>query len=202
MNKTSAKGKSGRGPRQNKAQPPSISTNIVYRHVFRFLSTTGTAKTISGVDLIGCTGVVNTAANTVTQISNSIKLHSVKVWTPPASQGASATCSLEWNSSLFNPTTEVSDSTMSTAIPAHIATSPPSGSEAAFWMSGATENVFTLVAPTGSIIDIDLSVVLVDTGAAGVVETTAAAGTLGEMYYLGLPNASPAYTPVSLNTIA
>lgn len=201
-NKSMQRGKRGQSNRQNKMTPPQLSTNVMYRHVYRFVSASDTAHSVQGSDLLGVCGTVNTAANIQTLITAAVKLHSVKIWTPPSAQGLSSTCSLEYANATFAPSSEVSDSTMSTAVPAHIASTPPAGSVAAFWITGTGNTIFTIVAPMGSIVDLDMSSVLVDTNAASNAITTTAAGTLGEVYYLGLPSTSPALTPVSLNTIA
>ncbi len=196
---------SSRGQRRprnkNAAQPPQLSTNVVLRHRFRFKSSVDTAVAITDRNLNQIFGAMCTVANTTLKgIVNAVKLHSVEVWTPPASQGAAATVSLQWNSGAFAPDVEVSDTTISTAMPAHIKTSPPPGSSASFWMGESAANtMFTLTAPTGSIIDVDVTGVLADTQAA-LTSYTVAAGTLGAFYYLPLDGATDGYLPVSLGT--
>ncbi len=180
--------------------PPQISTNISFRHKYRFVSTNGALQTIGSNDLCAVAGGVCTVANnTLSLIAAAVKLHRVQVWTPPATQGSSATCSLNWKSTSFSPNLEVSDSTMSVTTPAYISAVPPAGSQASFWaVSGSGQDLFDLVAPSGSIIDVDLTVVLND-GVAGASYTVAAA-TLGVLYFLPLDGGSDVYTPVSLST--
>jgi hypothetical protein len=97
---------------------------------------------------------------------------------------------------------EVSDTTVSTATPAHLKAIPPSNSVAGFWMlSSNNNNLFILTAPTGSIIDVDLDLIVQDDDAGGQTQITVATATLGAVYYLSLdPNATHRYVPVSLTT--
>ncbi len=62
----------------------------------------------------------------------------------------------------------------------------------------ANQDVFSLIAPVGSIIDLDMSVALANNATAATL--TVAAGTLGRLYYGPLDGASDVYTPVSLAT--
>ena len=194
------KGRKTNKQRGGRQQPPQLPTNVRVRHTFRFRSTSATATVITDTNLVDMCGGIGIIANTaIAQLALSAKLHSVSVWTPPASQGASATCSVEWASSSYSPQLEVSDTTISTAIPAHIRATPPPGSAAAFWMGQGGNAMFTLTAPTASIIDVDVSFLLNDSGAAAS-NYTAAAVTLGVLYYLPLDGATDRFLPVSLVT--
>ena len=142
----------------------------------------------------------STANNSVSLIANSVKVHKVSIWSPPAAQGGTATCSVTWSTANdYTAMVEVSDTTMSTAIPAHVSTKPPPGSAASFWLGAGTNTIFTVIAPTGSIIDVHCTHVLYDTQAAGTT-VTVAAGTLGALYYMPLDGATDVYLPVSLGT--
>jgi hypothetical protein len=84
-------------------------------------------------------------------------------------------------------------------VPAHVTSKPPVGSAASFWLGSASNTMFTLVAPVGSVIDVHCTHVLFDTQAAA--DTLAvAAGTLGALYYMPLDGVSDVYLPVSLGT--
>lgn len=181
--------------------PPQLRTNVIVKHRYRFTSTDGAAQTIVDSDVVGILGGVCRTANSVLSLlAASAKIHSVEIWSPPASQGAAATCSLEWASTDFSPTIEVSDTSVSVSEPAHIVAVPPSGSEASFWMApGGGKNIMIITAPAGSIIDVRCSHVLADAGTE-VGTYAVAAGTLGALYYLPLDGASDKYIPVSLTT--
>ncbi len=200
--KSRTKSKRSRNPGNRRAvKPPQLRSNIVIKHRYRFVSTSATAATITAGDLKGIAGAVCTVANsTLSMIADSFKLHSVEVWTPPASQGAAATCSLEWVGDVYGPTSEVSDTSVSVSDPAYIKAIPPSDASSAFWQGAvANDIVMILTCPVGSIIDVVCSHVLADDAAAGTTYLVAA-GTLGVLYYLPLDGSTDQYTPVSLNT--
>lgn len=193
--------KARRGPRKP-AQPPAVPTNVQVVHTYRFRSTAATRTAISMLDLLGIAGAVGRVANTsLSLIANSVKLHRVSIWSPPASQGAAATCSITWSTAqTFTEMSEVSDTTLSTAVPAHVSSKPPPGSAASFWIGGTTsDTVMTLEAPVGSVIDVHCTHVLQDDQAAGA-SYAAAAATIGALYYLPLDGATDLYLPVSLGT--
>ena len=184
---------------------PSIQSNVLTNHTFRFTSSSGTATVITPVSILGACGVFTNVANTtVTCYNGSFKLHSVKVWTPPATQGSSATCSIDWagNSGLATTTnSEISDTTVSTAIPAFIKAVPPKGCLASFWQnSSVTTGLFILTAPSGSIIDLNVTTVVNDADF-GPTNITVATAVIGTNYFLSLdPNTTHRFTPVSLTT--
>jgi hypothetical protein len=99
----------------------------------------------------------------------------------------------------------VSDTSVSVSTPAHIHAVPPRSSTAGFWGSTSLPNnaLFTMIAPSGSIIDISLDLILQDedTVEEAAFTRAIASGTLGNMYYLALDNATGhTYVPVSLTT--
>jgi len=185
--------------------PRQLSSNITFGHTYRFISTSSTATAVTPTSLLAAAGSVCYAVNAnVISIFGSIKVNRIKIWTPVASQGANATCSVLWSGTVtpFNQDREISDTSVSVSKPAHIDTRPPAKSLAAFWQTASTNNLFIVTAPTGSIIDVSLSMVLQDEDSGSAPATVAvASGTLGTQYYLSLdPNATHRYTPVSLNT--
>ncbi len=141
-----------------------------------------------------------TVANTTLRyLATSVRVHRVSVWSPPASQGAAATCTLEWKTFQGDEYKEVSDSTLSVSRPAHISTKPPPGSLAWLPMGVSSSTCFDLTAPVGSIIDVQCTHVLNDTAVAGS-SYAVGAGSLGVVYYLPLDGGTDVYLPVGLNT--
>jgi len=195
--------KGSRTGRGQLGHPPQLRSNIVLAHRYRFTSTSGTATAITVGSLFGAVGNMCTVANTQVQsLFQSLKVRSVSIWTPPAAQGSFATCSVEWLGGANSNTVEVSDTSNSVATPAHIMSAPPRLSLASFWNNSASAaNVLmTIAAPSGSIIDVVLDLILSDDESANLV-TAVAAGALGVIYYLSLdPNATHRYVPVSLTT--
>jgi len=194
-----------RGPprrRGGRSDPPQISSNITLRHVYRFVSSSGTATVLTPTSLLCAAGTMGTALNTsVTSFVASVRINRVTMWTPPASQGATATCSVNWNGYQNSPDVEMSDTTVSVSRPARVSCVPPRGSLAAFWQTVGTNTICTLVAPTGTIIDVDLSLILSDDDPGTAASTAVATAAVGGIYYLSLdPNATHRYVPVSLFT--
>lgn len=185
------------------AHPPMIRSNITLSHTYRFTSTSGTATALTVGSLFGAAGTMCTVANSQVQtFYNSVKVREISIWSPPASQGAISTCSVEWLGGANSNTVEVSDSSNSVSRPARISSKPPRGSLASFWntTSSGANTICTLVAPTGSIIDVVLDLILSDDDLVNFV-IVIAAGALGNIYYLSLdPNATHRYVPVSLTT--
>lgn len=185
------------GPRQFRANP-EIS------HQYRFTSTAGTAKTITGLLLGGACGVSARTAILGDLMFQMVKVKRVEIWSPPASQGAAVTCSILWPISNSSQPREVSDTTVSTARPAHVVSSPPPLSLASFWTSASSgTNLFTLVAPSGSVIDVWVSLVLGDGPNGGAGTVTLVGATIGGQYYCSLDSGTAAgsiYLPVSLTT--
>jgi hypothetical protein len=148
----------------------------------------------------GTVGII--AATLVASPFYSVKVNYVEMWAPPASQGASSTVSINWESPNA-PNVEISDTTVSVAVPAHLKCKPPSHSLAAFWQNVGSGTIFSLVAPVGTIIDVSLSLVMFDEddGSTTPATSAVATATLGLVYYLSLdPNATHRYAPVALTT--
>jgi hypothetical protein len=188
------------GPRN--LQPKELETNVKILHRFRFAASAAFSGTITTNFVGGTLGTLGTVTNTsVTGLFTSFKIRSLEMWSPPPSQGATATCSINWFSSNQSPNIEHSDTTVSTAYPAHLKSSPPPLSLASFWtsvISGA--NLFTLVAPAGTIIDLVVDAILKDDEASADTIAVATA-VIGTAYYLALDGtASNLLVPVSLVT--
>jgi len=203
-----SRGRSGGARRRGLAgrdmeRPPQLRSNIVLTHNYRFTSTSGTLTAITVGSLFAAAGNMCTVANTQVQsLFQSLRVKRVSIWTPPAAQGGFATCSVEWLGGANSNTVEVSDTSNSVATPARIMSQPPTRSLASFWNTSPSfaNTLFSMVAPTGSIIDVALDLILSDDESANLV-TAVAAGALGVIYYLSLdPNATHRFVPVSLTT--
>jgi hypothetical protein len=193
-----------RGGGRSRNGPPQLRSNLELSHNYRFVSSSGTATAITPASLFGAAGGMGTVSNSaITSFFASLQILKVEMWTPPASQGSAATCSVNWEGFNGAPNREVSDTSVSVAQPAHVVSRPPPRSQAAFWINGTqtlSNTIFTLVAPSGTIIDVTLRLVMFDDDV-GNVNATASAVTVGLAYYLSLdPNATHRYVPVSLTT--
>lgn len=179
--------------------PMQIKSNVEFRHRYRFVSTSGTATAVTPTSLLAAAGSTGLTVVAVATLCSSVKVNRIEILTPPASQGANATCSVEWTGFNNSPDREFSDTTISVATPARVSCSPPPQSLASFWQVPGNTTLFTVVAPTGSIIDVILSLILADGSNNAAVSVATA--VVGNIYYLSLdPNATHRYTPVSLTT--
>jgi hypothetical protein len=107
--------------------------------------------------------------------------------------------SVEWFGFGNSPSLEVSDTTLSVSRNAHIVTTPPRQSLCSFWQKATGTGLFSLVLPAGSIMDIDMDLILQDNDALYTVPVTTA--VLGNVYYLALDHqVSDLIIPVSLHT--
>lgn len=183
-------------------RPSQFFANPEVSRRYRFTSSSGTSTAITTSLLLNACGVAATAANTGSAIFQSVKVRQIEIWTPPAAQGAAATCSVLWPAGNQSQPREVSDTTVSVASPAHVRTSPPPGSLAGFWTTSAA-TLFTLVAPPGSIIDVWVSLIMGD-GTTSSGTATLVGATAGRIYYCALDSSTAAgsiYPPVSLTQL-
>jgi len=191
------------GVRNSQSIIPQIPSNVSYGHTFRFLSTSGTLTAITPTSLLGAAGAFTQVVNTtLVTVNASVRVNKIEMWTPPAAQGSSATCAVNFSgTSLNQPDREYSDTTVSTAFPAHLVVRPAATSLASFWQAASANTLFTLVAPVGTIIDVHVALIWNDGGDAASGAITVATAALGALYYMSLdPNATHRYTPVSLTT--
>jgi len=181
--------------------PPQIEVNIKFKHRFRFVATSVSQSTIFRSDVLNVL-FVNFGTTNNYRVLGGVKIDRLECWAPPGG----GTIAFEWLGST-GPSSEVSDTTMSTAQPAHIVATPPSQSTSGFWsLSGTneTEQLMITRAPTGAILDVWLNMVMQDIPFATVNVNTAASGTAGQ-FYVGAfdgAGATPMWTPVSHQTLS
>lgn len=210
------RGGGNRGRRQHQqsgsyamvCKPPQIRTNVVIHHKFRYITLSSiSGMAVTPLRLANACGVVGVVVNsTVGSLYDSIKLKSVEMWGPPPNQGAAATVTCLYNqinAGVANMSSlEYCDTSNSTAVPAHVKCRPPKESNAAFWQpaSGTTPTLMTLSAPAGTMIDLEMEMILSDTGAS-TSATTVGTCILGAIYYLPLDGTSSHQVPpVQLNS--
>jgi hypothetical protein len=176
----------------------------------RFEATGSSAGTnvIHSYDVLNLLAV-GTAANTVKGILGAVRVKQIEIYSPISEQGAAVTCSIEWESNQAS-NIEISDTSMSTAKPAHLRSRPPPNSLANNWQNLANGNtpLFNIVAPPASTIDLWFDFTLFDeeNSESQISVSTTAAVTTGLLYYLALDcktdQEAVVFPPVSLTTIA
>jgi len=181
--------------------PPSISTNIVVKHKFRFMSTGAFNGSITDSILFGIVGAVSATNVAAYSLAQTIRLISVEIWAPVSAQGALVTVTLNWPATGQNMAIEVSDTTGSTNRMAHIKATPPKLSLDKFSTGGTGNTVFQMNIPTASIIDVTLQWVQYDslTASTHIVTTVGAnVGALSYGYLDSLTDAGAVLKPVGL----
>lgn len=178
---------------EEKAQHiPQIRSNIIVNHKFRFACTAAINSVITATNFLAATGTCCYTANSTGRIlSETFKVKRIEVWAPPPSQGSSATCSVQWNgttsSSLNTSALEVSDTSINPSTPAYVNAVPPKDCVGSFWNTAGTTTVCTIIAPTGSVIDVTLHYILSDdAGDYAPYSYTSGAATGGAIYYISL----------------
>lgn len=190
--------------RSVRGHPPQLRTNVMLSHTYRYTATSAQASTqFSTAALLLAAGCVGTVLNTtVTSVFQSVRVRRLSIYSPPASQGSFATCSVEWNGTVGSGTQEVSDTSNSVSQPAMISSAPPRNSLGGFWSSSVSNTaLFTIICPAGSIIDLSLDLIMSDDETANPTRAVATA-VLGTTYYLALDNGAGTHNlvPVSLTT--
>jgi len=197
MKKGGRKGKRGGYP----ALPPMISLQPTMRHTFRFQA--GAAATnvaVTAAALIAIPGSIGTAIHTAYNIATTFKLHRVTIW-PALSTSSDDVASLEWS----NQTHQVKDDIKNMSLPEgqtaskSLVFTPPAGTNASFWSDGSiTGQLFLISAPSGSIVDVDMTFSFA-AGLTNLSVTYAGSITTGLLYYGYLDGVSShIFAPVTL----
>jgi len=204
----------GIGGAMRSAHPPQIKPNITVRHKYRFVASAAASVVLTTKSLCRAFGYCCTTSTTASSVIAAARIISLELWSPPASQGAASTCTVQWVgavSTTVNPglsAVEASDTSVSPAYPAHIRTRPPVRSLAADWfiegVSGTVGNLCTVNAPSGTILDIEAEIIFGDGGASSPASFVVAAGTAGLLFYAPADNdtaASGKFQPIGLSTL-
>jgi hypothetical protein len=129
--------------------------------------------------------VVATGTTTAQPVFSSIKLHSVKLWSPSGGFNTPTAARILWDGqSSAEKFQSASDMSM-TIDPAFVAVRPPPGSQPDWWMSSPTNTgIFTLQFSTGSVVDVDLSF-LIDGNITALSSISGLTGLVSGNIYLG-----------------
>jgi len=209
MNKRTRKSNASwsRGPsrlKDSRKQPPSVSAALSGTHTFRFIATTaGYSGPVTFNDLFTVPGFISSggAAGNYTTCS-AVRVRKVEMWAPMLA-ATPTTCSLTWAGEKRAPSRELTDTTMSTAEPAHLVSAPPKGSFPDMWFNTAdagvnNDTVFSITVPIGAVVDVTLTFQYSDSERQGYTFTTSTAGTAASTYYGPLDRVTTGATPIML----
>jgi len=163
-------------------KPPQISTDIRFTKKLRYVSSSAFGVNITRGNLLD-TFVVPTTTSASYRIASSVRVVAVEMWgEPTASTNTQPEVSIVWASST-GPNINAQDRAMGEQ-PAHIRSSPPAMSLAAFWSdSGTNESdvIMVLDGPQWCIVDVTLEWLIQANELATLGPTSAAHLTVGEV---------------------
>jgi hypothetical protein len=163
----------------------------------RFNSLSGATTSFTVKNILD-TVFVATSATVGYELIESFRIRHIEIWVSPSSSNVPVSCSIQYNSNgAFGngPNRVYEDMCVGNAEPAHLKVAPPRNSLAGMWQNqqGATNALFTLFTPTGSVIDIcfDYSI---DVGQMVQIANAAVGVNTGQIYGRGLDGIASATT--------
>ncbi len=188
--------------------PPPFNAAIVVKKTLRFKSNAAFSTLFTATQLLDLLCVADTASSAY-RLFSSLKIHSIEMWGPMASDLAPVTVSIEYQTpaaaGVGGPNFLKSDTSMGADQCAHVAAGPPQNSQAAMWQSRlASSQIVTLQGPTNTVVDVHLSLCLQNGETATAVASAVSGATVGTIYCRGLDALAAASTvlpPVSYATI-
>lgn len=181
------------------AKPSAYQANVAVSRRYRFQSGAGTYS-ITPRTLLQAAGVCADTAILAQSVWSSVKLNAIEVWGPLVT-AAPITVSVQWNGSAYvGSQAEVADSSTNPNHPAHVYTSPPKQSLASFWQIDNTAVIAAISVPANSIVDIYLSLVMIDgTQNAAANPLVTVGNTPGLIYYYPADGRGGGLTPIALS---
>jgi hypothetical protein len=177
-------------------RPPPIKPQMTHRQRMRFQCTTSGTQVVNFADIMDML-LVATSATAVYDVYDVCRVNLVEVWCASASGGVPVTVSVQFNGA--NSVGQAGDGriiadTVMGNEPAHVRARPDRRSIAGQW-GGSASGVaaFTVVTPTGSIIDVDVSY-RNTVAAPALAQVVAVGATVGQFYYRGLDGVATATT--------
>lgn len=187
--KRSLRSPSARGGGRKRAlggSPPEFVPTISTGHVFRFSA--GQAFTSQPVTRGMLLNLYSVAATTTQQyrLLTAIKIKRVRLWGQPVALGSqNSRVACEWVG--YNAPSTIHSDTATGVRPSFVDSVPPKDSSNAWWsISGVndSETLFNVTGPTGTVIDVHLSVRFADNEVSAPAENgTAAAASVGRVYW-------------------
>lgn len=191
-------------------RPPAFVPSLKFRHSFRWSFISGGGFAVTSDDILNWY-IVATAATTSARIISALRMRRFRLWGVPASTGSSSGSALSTTISIEFPTTGQAGTSFAPSVThsdqalgfqnAYLDVRTSKDYLAGWWLaSGLTaQSVFNVIAPTGSILEIECDLVLVDNEAT-IAGPTLAGATLGRIYGGTLEGANANITPIGLTT--
>lgn len=165
--------------------PQQISASWTMKKKVRFIATAaisygGGNNSIRAIDLAQLLYIA-TGATTAVSLLGSIRLNRIDMYSAAnPSDDVSLEFAQETTTFIGSPSVRLADRCVSSAYPAHVGASPPKNSLSGFWISGSASStgaVVSISASTNAIVDLDVSICLLDTAVGQAL--TIVGGTAG-----------------------
>ncbi len=181
--------------------PPQIPGNTFITQRLRYTPSSNlTNYPVSGINILQSLGIMASSSSVGYALFGSYRIKEIEMWTCqiPTSGSPLATCAVSFPiGTTFQSGREFSDSSLSSASPAHIRVRPPQDEYGAFWNTYSANGYVAFSCTQNTIIDIVFECVLRD-GSASVPASTALIGaTTGAIYYGPLDGVGGVISPVS-----
>jgi hypothetical protein len=182
------------------AHPPPIRSYGITREVrLRYVANAAFAGTITFQNLLDSI-LVGVSATTLVDLFFNVRLNSVELWSVPA-LGAANTVVLIYSGAIVGASGDQkthTDTSMGIE-PAHLRAAPDRLTQAGQFQPSSADAAFTMQVPTGTVIDVSLTLRNPIDGAAPVAAQNAGVGvTVGQLFYRGLDGKAAATTQLPI----
>jgi len=184
-------------------KPPRFEANPIIKRRYRFLATAGTSTTVTPATLLQAAGCCADTAVLAQSVWSAVKINRITMWSSPTGGNASSvSVTFNGNAATFvgGNSKEFRDDSNNVSVPAYLSVGPPRNTTSAFWQTTtATLSLFQIQATVGTIVDVHLSLVMID----GANNPPAAAlvtvgNTPGLIFYYPLDGRGGIFTPLGL----
>lgn len=182
--------------------PHTFRPTINTVHVLRYVATSAVTKFQVDSETLLQSLVVALSATTSTRLFQSVRLNSMSLWGPMASNLTPVSVVVQWDNTT-GPTIQKADTSIGSSEPAYVTSKPPRLNPASFWASGNSDVSFCNISgPAGLVVDFVVNVVLFD-NVGPVSGGTLVGANPGQVYCRALDSTSAGtnFVPVGYLTL-
>jgi hypothetical protein len=191
--------------------PPALESVTSLKRWYRFTATNTNAATmpVTVGNLLSAMGCLAATTSSVVSMCSSVRIFGIRAWTSPEIATGAATTSLSVFWSNASDINSPDEEKVNSVIPfvtgmGYLSERPPKSSLSSFWWNSNTtsQQLFSLIVPPGSIIDVQLAGRL-SNNFGTTATSVAAVASVGKAYYLPLDGVTNHFLqPVGLATIS
>jgi len=183
-------------------KPPQFQANIALARKYRFNSSSGATFAVTTNTLLFAAGTVAETNILAVAIFVAVRLKRIRIWGVAPTGGVPASfVSVSFNSGTanFGNQKEFRDDSINSSQPPYLSCTPPKLSLASDWVIGGNVTLFNLSCSNGSVIDVDVELVMGDFNntVSGLTQATVG-NTAGGVYYYPLDGRGGSYAPIGL----